>query len=142
MDLPAPPEIPTPPLVAAAMNGDSEEVARLLDRRPGSVDDADEDDSTALMCAAAGGYCGLGALLLDRGADPDKQDAIGGYTALILATRFNYIDFVRVLVQRGASTTLRDLEGRQARDYARSEEIRKILAQVGLNVFDLGVLLI
>lgn len=121
-----------PSIVKAAIRGNISKVESVLNSIPGCVNERDSDESTALICAAAGGYTEIGRLLLDRAADPDLQDSIGGYTALMLATKFGYLDFVRLLVQRGASTNIVDLEGKMARDYARSEEIKKILAQVSI----------
>ena len=119
-----------PPLVAAAMAGDYDEIYHILSVRPGAVNEGDEDDSTALMCSAVGGYLDIVRLLLDRAADPDRRDLIGGYTALILATKFNYIDIVKTLVQRGADVAIKDFEGNIARSYAKTDEIKKILGRV------------
>lgn len=131
MESAADPATPSPPpIIEAAMSGDYDEIYHILSLRPGVVNDADEDDSTALICSAVGGYLDIVKLLLDRSADPDKQDKIGGYTALILATKYSYIDIVRTLVQRGADTEIKDFEGNAAKAYARVEEVKKILARV------------
>jgi ankyrin repeat protein len=118
------------PIVAAAMAGDYAEIERILSKKPGAVNESDEDDSTALICCTVGGYLNIVKLLLDRAADPDKQDQIGGYTALILAAKYNYIDICKTLVQRGADTQKKDFEGKIASAYARNEEIKKILGRV------------
>ncbi|XP_052743196.1 uncharacterized protein LOC112044082 [Bicyclus anynana] len=67
-------------LLEAAARGDAGRVASLL-RAGAPVDCTDENGCSALQRAAADGHVDVLQLLLEHGADPDKQDRLHGNTA-------------------------------------------------------------
>jgi hypothetical protein len=72
------------PLVTAAMEGDSSGVDSLLASGV-PADAADASGRTALMGAAERGHVGVATLLIQRGADPERESR-GGRTAAAVAT--------------------------------------------------------
>jgi ankyrin repeat protein len=90
-----------------------------------------EEMHTALLNAAPGRIDPVGCLSLvkffvESGADPNYQDSFGN-TALILASRWGHREVVRLLVTKGADTSLKTKDGHTALDEAASREIWQIL---------------
>jgi ankyrin repeat protein len=117
------------PLPYAAALGFTDVVRRLLDA---GVDPNTPygNDLTALMWAA--GYPdGAGALdaakvvnlLLERGAFIDAADN-RGRTALMIAAERGHAAIVEILLQHGANGSLKDKEGKVARDLAATDDVR------------------
>jgi ankyrin repeat protein len=97
------------PLLLAAINGDAELLALLLDH--GATVDASLTGTgdTALMLAARTGVPAAVALLLQRGAEVDARETWGGATALMWAVAEGHAAVVQLLLQAGAdvnATTL------------------------------------
>jgi ankyrin repeat protein len=109
------------PLMAAARAG-SVPAVRLLLARGVDVNVAETfQKTTALMWAAAEGHSEVVDLLLEAGADPNRQAHVtslterhnadhptGGFTALMLAARNGDEATVRRLVARGANVNLKN----------------------------------
>ena len=100
------------PLLFAARVGDVES-ARILIAAGAEVNDALPDGTSALVEAAHSGHEALGALLLDKGADPNAADA--GYTALHAAVLRGGLDLVRALLAHGANPNARITKGTPVR---------------------------
>ena len=66
-------------------------------------------------------------LLLDKGAHIDDQDN-RGRTALMIAAELGHRGAVETLLARGADSTLKDKEGKSARDLAANDEIKLALS--------------
>ncbi len=95
------------PLTAAAMGGQAEVVAFLLDKGL-KIDARNKQGETALMAAARAGRAEVIKLLLDRGADVNARDAQRG-TALNSAVSLRgHLEAARVLLERGADIEARD----------------------------------
>jgi ankyrin repeat protein len=106
-------------LFASAM-GFTETIKVLLDRGA-KIDGKDKRGSTALMLAAAGGHEHAARYLIDRGADINLTDSYGR-TALnavvsewrwlddTLTSSRAYQDVIRLLIDKGAKTTIADNE--------------------------------
>ena len=109
----------TEALKLASENGNTETLDMLLDRGI-DVNIKNSWGFTALMelCFLRGGYEQAiegATLLLDRGADMNvktkKERSLchEGTTALMLASKCEYTDFVNMLLDRGADVNVKDL---------------------------------
>jgi uncharacterized protein len=109
------------PLLSAARAG-SVPTLRLLLARGADVNAAEKfQQTTALMWAAAEGHLDVVDLLLEAGADPNRQGHVtslatrhnadhptGGFTALMFAARSGNEALVRRLLARGANLNLKN----------------------------------
>ncbi|TNJ26175.1 Ankyrin repeat protein 3 [Giardia muris] len=85
--------------------------------------------TTALMDAACNGHTSIVRILVDYegGMATNAKHTIGaGLTALMLAAHEGYIDCVRLLVDK--ELHMRCVNGKDAMDYARNEDVRRVLA--------------
>jgi ankyrin repeat protein len=109
-------------LKAAAWNGQFEMI-RLLIERGANVRHRNAHGFTALHCAVGSPACDQQRqarcvqLLLERGAEVDAIDNSGG-TTLMSAAWFGALPSVELLLRAGADATIKDQEGRTARDLA------------------------
>ena len=76
------------PMILAARRGFVEAVARMLMKSP-EVDKTNKLGETALIAAVQQRQAGIAKMLLEAGADPDKTDHAGGYSAREYAKRDN-----------------------------------------------------
>jgi ankyrin repeat protein len=115
------------PLMAAAHSGSVPAVRALL-TRGANVNATDKfQNATALMWASAEGHVEVAGLLLEAGADPDKQAHVttltqrknadhptGGFTALMWAARNGNEAMVRRLASGKANLNLKNGDGASA----------------------------
>jgi uncharacterized protein len=115
------------PLLAASRTGSVPTVRHLI-ARDVDVNAAEGfQQTTPLMWAAAEGHRDVVALLLEAGADPNRQGRVtslsarhnadhptGGFTALMFAARNGDEQLVRTLVARGANINLKNGDGASA----------------------------
>lgn len=87
-------------LMAAAYNGDSDEVLRLLES-PADIDAQDQYGTTALMYAAMKGHDEVVRELVEHKAALELQSS-QRYTALMYAVRDGHAKSVQILLQAGA----------------------------------------
>jgi ankyrin repeat protein len=107
-------------LETAAFEGKTDEILRLW-RDNGlalDVEHKDSNGSTPLHVAAARGRAdACRALVSTCGANVDSRDSIG-WTPLMRAARFNYLQCVEVLVELGADIALQNEADLTALEYA------------------------
>jgi ankyrin repeat protein len=114
-------------LLSAAFAGHAN-VCRLLLESGADVDarEGGPDGFTSLMHAASVDDRDLLELMISFGANVDSR-MIGGYTPLMLAALHDHIHVLRSLLAAGADPSLRNREGRTARDLARSAAAAELL---------------
>ena len=96
------------PLLFAARVGDVES-ARILLRAGADANESQPDGVSALVLAAHSGHGGVGALLLEHGADPNAFGS--GYSALHAAVLRSDLMLVKALLARGADPNARMTKG-------------------------------
>lgn len=112
---------PDNPLITAASNRDLETFKALLQKKKIDVNEVNISRQTPLILAT--GVFGQKYLieeLLDKGAiDMIDWQEINGNTALHQAVRYNKKALVKLFVQRGANTDLKNDDGKTALDIAK-----------------------
>lgn len=98
-------------LLEAAARGDAARLASLLHTHSGHVNVPDENGCTALQRAAADGHVDVVQLLLQNGADPNKQDNVHGNTAAHEAAWKGYSRCAALLARGGAALSARNAAG-------------------------------
>lgn len=104
-------------LQLAAFDGHTDVVQQLLGH-DAQVDHRDQAGRTALMYAASGPNVATVNVLLEANADPNVVDKVENFTALMFAAAEGQLEVVDALLKRGADTTLTDVDGDTARDFA------------------------
>lgn len=110
----------TPLMIASAL-GQSRMVETLLDAGADVLALEPGMGLTALHLAARSGNPDVLSLLLDHGAIIDQPSATLGHTALMDALLHKHEAAVRVLLERGAKTTIRTHYGMTAADIGRAD---------------------
>jgi ankyrin repeat protein len=95
-------------LLAATFN--RETVLQGLVDGGASLDIADSNGVTALMCAAKRGHRGALSVLIDNGADLNARDKTGS-TATMYAAKNGHVDAAKALVAKGADINAKDAAG-------------------------------
>ena len=120
-------------LMLAAFNGHTELVVMLIDYG-GDLNAADITNRTALMYAASGPFPETVQLLIDKGAKVNIIDNNEKWTALMFAAAEGQAEIVKKLLKAGADTTLKDVDGDTAADFAVQKghtELAEMIRQYG-----------
>ena len=89
-------------ILAAAWNGDLEELQRLFeDGADDAIEAKDESERTPVVLASCNGHVDVVRLLLAKGANVNQVDK-HSKTALDYATRYSHIEVVLALLAKGA----------------------------------------
>jgi serine/threonine-protein phosphatase 6 regulatory ankyrin repeat subunit B len=103
------------------------EIAKLLLEKGASLDIQNTNGNTALIRASSYGHTEIVEILIQKGAKLDIQDINFYNTALMFASYRGHTEIVRLLVKKGADIYIEDKRGKTALDYAKNNEIKKIL---------------
>jgi len=90
------------PLHNAAAKGKASKVMDILTNNPASINEWDLQGNTALCLAAQNGHADIAKILLEAGADAEKEGG-GGWLPLHEAAYHGSIDVARILIENGAS---------------------------------------
>ncbi len=112
-------------LMFAAFNGHSA-IIKLLFENGVPINKQDNEGRTALMYASTGPFPATVNLLLDYKAAVNLIDNGEHFTALMFAASEGQFDVVKLLVEYGADTTLKDIDGDTAEDFARQNKHEKV----------------
>nr|WP_263323537.1 M48 family metallopeptidase [Neobacillus sp. Marseille-Q6967] len=114
------------PLMEAVINGDTDEVTRLLEEGADPNEQEPEVGATALIIAADNDQTEAARILLENGADPNLADPYG-YTPLMSAVFMENKEMVELLLDAGADPHLENDEGMTAITYAEDFEYTELL---------------
>jgi ankyrin repeat protein len=117
MDVAATDEQQRTALLLAAFNGHTP-VIKLLLEHGALVEHRDAVGRTALMYAATGANGKTVRWLLENGAEPNAVDTGEGFTALMHAAAEGQLEVVTILLQHNADSTVTDVDGDTASDFA------------------------
>ena len=81
---------------------------------------------TPILLAASNGHADVVGLLMELGADIQKEDNYWR-TPLHIAAAYGRVEMVRRLMMGGADVNRKDKRGRTPLDYAGTDEIKKLL---------------
>lgn len=95
-------------------------------KRANLVEDKDEYGRTLLYTASKSGFYDTCKMLLQKGASVDETQ-IDGSTPLHGAAYFGHAQVVRLLLQHGARTNLRNNWGNASLDESATSEIRRVI---------------
>ena len=125
-------EMGMPALMIAACYGHTECVKALLEGGA-NPNIQSNNGETALMEAANNGHMECVRALLEGGARSDanvqERRRMVGETALMLAASQGNAECVKLLLEAGANPDTKDSNGKTALDYAKTDEIRKLLQE-------------
>ncbi|MEH7254309.1 M48 family metallopeptidase [Neobacillus niacini] len=104
-------------VMEATLNGDGEEVSRLLKEGADPNEQEPEGGMTALSLAADNDQLEAAQILVENGADPNLPDNYG-YTPIMGAVFMENKEMVQLLLDAGADPTFENDEGMSAITYA------------------------
>ncbi|KAL8932507.1 MAG: hypothetical protein Q9216_006806 [Gyalolechia sp. 2 TL-2023] len=129
-------------LQMAASNGDVERVNRVLQGKAKAfidVNGADEEGRAPIVYASCFGHEDVVLALVQAGANLDITDR-NQWTALMWAMTNRHRNIAKILLDHGASPTVKSSLGRTAFDFpAPNSEISDFLHQNGYHIGDVGV---
>ena len=90
------------------------------------MDMVDEGGRTPILRAAVNGHADVVELLMELGADIQKE-ANDGWTPLHRAAYYGRVEMVRMLVMGGADVTRKTKAGETPLDWAGNDEFKQLL---------------
>ncbi|XP_006825079.1 LOW QUALITY PROTEIN: ankyrin repeat and SAM domain-containing protein 6-like [Saccoglossus kowalevskii] len=133
------PEDIEPNILDAAKTGNIKRIRVILHDDVKAADTIGEDGGTPLMFAAMRGQLEIVELLVNYGADVNRQDTASGWTALMQATYYGKKEVAKYLITQGADVNIQAKDGCTAFDLAvliddTDTELVRQLASVGMKV--------
>lgn len=126
------------PLMWAALNGDKDVIAMLLNQKDVQVNVADDSGWPALMCAGVNGHEDAVKLLLATNKVDTNLKSVSGRTTLSWAAEKGHDAVVNLLLAApGIDTDLEDVEGRTPLWYAATNgqlRIVELLVEAGADI--------
>jgi len=120
------------PLIWAIYSGNIE-IAKLLINKGAEINEKDDDSykRTPLIWAITEEHTEIAKLLIDKGANINEKDEseIHKKTPLIWAIYMGNIEIAKLLIDKGAKVNERDFYGKNALDYAETDEIKQLLLE-------------
>ena len=110
----------------ACQNIDDFDTFLMLIKAGADVNASYQYGATVLMLAASRAKPEILDLLIKAGADINAKH-VGGWTALMVAAFNDRLETVKVLINSGADISAKSNEGKTALDYAKTDEIRRIM---------------
>ena len=101
-------------LISKICSNDLEEVKQILNESDVRINCMDENGMTGLEHSAYKGNYEMTKYLLERGAEPNHNKHIHGYTALMFAALGGYNSVVNLLLESGADVSAVNSVGRNA----------------------------
>lgn len=118
----------------AAFDDELEIVVSCLDKNY-DIESEDGHGHTALSEAACQGHNNVVALLIERGADPNKCND-ENRSPLYRAAYNGYLETIQLLLESGGDPRLRSKQGETAYDVAKTAEAQTLLAQWDISKTD------
>jgi ankyrin repeat protein len=129
-------------LTLAASNGELERVQRLLNGKTKEyidVNAVDAEGTPPLVYASCFGHEDMVKILIESGADVDKQDK-NRWSPLMWAMTNRHKGIVKALLDHGASPEIKSSTGRTAFDFVEpNSEISEYLNESGYSIGNAGV---
>lgn len=114
---------------SACDGGNLEIIKFLMEKGVDTINSKDNDGKTPLHLACFGPH-GVGTenieFLIESGADVDAQDN-GGMTPLLMACRYCPLDYIQLLLSRGANATMKTVEGTSALEMASERNDKEVI---------------
>ncbi|XP_077982185.1 ankyrin repeat and SAM domain-containing protein 6-like [Glandiceps talaboti] len=129
-----------PDILEAAKSGNIRRIREVIQDDPKAADTVGEDGGTPLMFAAMKGRLDIVEMLVQCGADVNRQDTASGWTALMQATYYGKREAAKYLINQGADVNIQAKDGCTAFDLAvliddaDTTELVRLLASVGMKV--------
>lgn len=112
-------------LIMAATNGDVKMVRMLLSK--GADPNKTNGGYSALGYAAGSGFVEVVKLLIKKGANVNQTNG-DGTTPIASASADGRVEVVKILLNAGADPAIQNLKNENAFDYAKTDEIKKLLS--------------
>ncbi len=110
-----------------ALNGHLEVTSALL-AKEADVNQTNNSEWSALMCASSNGHSAVASELLAKGANVNHTDKHNGFSALIWAAYKGHPEVVKQLLNSGANKDVKSKRGETALDCARSKNHPAVVA--------------
>ena len=113
-----------------AVQKDSIDMVKLLQKKGVKIKGTDEKDVNYLMLAAKSNSMKVFEYLLEKGIDPDDRDK-NGENSLMYAARGGSLDIMKLLIEKGQSKKIKNRNGENLIDISKTIDIRNYLVSQG-----------